>query len=183
MAYSNKWNSTDQVPRTGDRSGEIGRYGEEDPTDGGNTNRFALSARAAGTDDAGSWKANAYVVKSTLDLYNNFTYFLDQSDSGRPVPSARRPPDDRRDASRTLNGPFAGPPMETTFGIQTRYDDIDLGLTDTYQRAFLSNVRSDKVREESVGVYAENTVSWTDWLKTTRRLARRLLCRQRQFDL
>ena len=46
------------------------------PSDGGNTNRFALSGRVAGTDDAGSWKANAYVVKSELDLYNNFTYFL-----------------------------------------------------------------------------------------------------------
>ena len=57
--------------------------------------------------------------------------------------------------------------METTFGVQTRYDDIDLGLTDTYQRSFLSNVRSDKVEEASVGVYVENTVHWTDWFRTT----------------
>ncbi len=70
-------------------------------------------------------------------------------------------------ASRTLNGSLAGLPMETTFGIQTRYDDIDLALTDTFQRSFLSNVRSDKVGEGSVGVYAQNTVHWTDWLRTT----------------
>ncbi|HEY3791054.1 MAG TPA: TonB-dependent receptor plug domain-containing protein, partial [Bradyrhizobium sp.] len=76
MAYSNRWNSTDQVPQRGITSGQIGLYGEEDPSDGGNTNRFALSGRVAGTDDAGSWKANAYVVKSGLDLYNNFTYYL-----------------------------------------------------------------------------------------------------------
>jgi hypothetical protein len=57
--------------------------------------------------------------------------------------------------------------METTFGLQTRYDAIDLGLTDTYQRSFLSNVRSDKVAEASVGVYASSTVHWTDWLRTT----------------
>ena len=76
MAYSNRWNSTDQVPQRAITSGQIGLYGEEDPTDGGNTDRFALSARMAGTDDAGSWKANAYVVKSDLDLFNNFTYFL-----------------------------------------------------------------------------------------------------------
>ena len=68
-------------------------------------------------------------------------------------------------ASRTLDGSFAGRPMETTFGVQTRYDDIDLALTDTYQRAFLSNVRSDKVGEASVGIYAQNTVHWTDWLQ------------------
>ena len=40
MAYSNRWNSTDQVPQRAITSGQIGLYGEEDPTDGGNTNRF-----------------------------------------------------------------------------------------------------------------------------------------------
>jgi hypothetical protein len=59
MAYSNRWNSTDQVPQRAISSGQIGLYGAEDPSDGGNTNRFALSARAAGTDDAESWKANS----------------------------------------------------------------------------------------------------------------------------
>jgi outer membrane receptor protein involved in Fe transport len=167
MAYSNKWNSTDQVPQRAITSGQIGLYGEEDPTDGGNTDRFALSARLAGTDDAGSWKANAYIVKSDLDLFNNFTYFLTN-----PVQGDQFHQHDSRvmtgaNASRTLNGTFAGRLMETTFGVQTRYDDIDLGLTDTFQRSFLSNVRSDKVQEASVGVYVQNTMHWTDWLRTT----------------
>ena len=76
MAYSNTWNSTDQVPLRAITSGLIGLYGELDPTDGGDTSRFSLSARMAQTDDDGSWKANAYVVKYALDLYNNFTWFL-----------------------------------------------------------------------------------------------------------
>jgi outer membrane receptor protein involved in Fe transport len=167
MAYSNRWNSTDQVPQRAINSGQIGLYGSEDPTDGGNTDRFALSARIAGTDDAGSWKANAYIVKSELDLFNDFTYFLTNPTQGDQFHQH----DDRvmsgANASRTLNGSFAGRSMETTFGIQTRYDDIDLGLTDTFQRSFLSNVRSDRVEEASVGIYAQNTVHWTDWLRTT----------------
>jgi outer membrane receptor protein involved in Fe transport len=167
MAYSNRWNSTDQIPQRAITSGQVGLFGEEDPTDGGNTNRFALSARIAATDDAGSWKANAYVVKSELDLFNNFTYFL-----ANPVQGDQFHQHDDRvmtgvNASRTLNGSFAGRLMETTFGIQTRYDDIDLGLTDTFQRAFLSNVRSDRVQEASVGIYVQNTVHWTDWFRTT----------------
>jgi hypothetical protein len=44
MAYSNKFNSTDQVPQRAIASGQIGLYGSEDPTDGGNTNRFARCA-------------------------------------------------------------------------------------------------------------------------------------------
>jgi len=167
MAYSNKWNSTDQVPQRALASGQIGLYGSEDLTDGGNTNRFALSVRGAATDEAGSWKANAYVVKSQLDLFNNFTYFLRDPTLGDQFHQH----DDRvmagANASRTLDGSFAGRPMQTTFGVQTRYDDIDLALTDTFQRSFLSNVRSDRVGEGSVGVYAQNTVQWTNWLRTT----------------
>jgi outer membrane receptor protein involved in Fe transport len=167
MAYSNRWNSTDQVPQRAIISGQIGLYGEEDPTDGGNTDRFALSARMSGTDDAGSWKVSAYVVKSDLDLFNNFTYFLTNPTLGDQFHQHDSRVMSGGAASRTLNGTFAGRPMETTFGVQTRNDDIDLGLTDTYQRSFLSNVRSDRVEEASVGVYVQNTVHWTDWLRTT----------------
>jgi len=175
MAYANRWTSTDQVPERAITSGQLGRYDSEDPTDGGKTNRFALSGRIAGTDDAGAWKANAYVVKSQLDLYNNFTYVLKD-----PVLSDQFHQHDDRlmagaNASRTLDGSFANRPMQTTFGIQTRYDDIALALSNTYQRSLLSdidsskigNIRSDKVGEGSVGVYVENAVKWTDWLRTT----------------
>nr|GAJ37413.1 hypothetical protein BDOA9_0200300 [Bradyrhizobium sp. DOA9] len=167
MAYANRWNSTDQVPQRAITSGFLNRFGAEDPSDGGNTNRFALSGRVAQSDDAGSWKANAYVVKSQLDLFNNFTYFLSDPVLGDQFHQH----DDRLMAganfSRTLDSSFAGLPMQTTFGLQSRYDAIDLALSNTFQRSFLSNIRSDKVGEGSVGIYAENTVRWTDWLRTT----------------
>jgi outer membrane receptor protein involved in Fe transport len=166
-AYSNKWNSTDQVPQRAITTGQIGLFGSEDPTDGGNTNRFALSGRLAQTDDIGSWKANAFIVKSGLDLFNDFTYFLNNPVLGDQFHQH----DDRvmagANASRTLDSSFAGLPMQTTFGVQTRYDVIALALTDTFQRSFLSDVRSDKVGEGSIGVYAESTLKWTDWLRTT----------------
>ena len=77
MAYSNKWNSTDQVPQRAIARGEIDRFGAEDPSDGGNTNRFSLSARMAGTDDARLVEGQRLRrSRATLDLYNNFTYFL-----------------------------------------------------------------------------------------------------------
>ena len=51
MAYSNKWHSTDQIPQRAVPL--IGRFGSEDPSDGGNTSRFALSARIAGPTTRG----------------------------------------------------------------------------------------------------------------------------------
>ncbi|WP_041748072.1 TonB-dependent receptor [Bradyrhizobium cosmicum] len=167
MAYANRWNSTDQVPQRAITGGLLDRFGSEDPSDGGTTNRFALSARVAQSDDLGSWKANAYVVKSQLDLFNNFTYYLSDPVFGDQFHQH----DDRlmlgANISRTLNGSLAGLPMQTTIGLQSRYDAIDLALTNTFQRGFLANIRSDKVGEGSVGLYAENTVRWTDWLRTT----------------
>lgn len=167
MAYTNKWRSTDQVPERAIASGEIGLYGSEDPSDGGNTSRFSLSGRIAKSDETGSWKGNAYIIKSELDLFNNFTYFLSNPTLGDQFHQH----DDRVVAggslSRTLTGSLSGTRMETTLGVQTRYDSISLALSETFQRALLSNIRSDKVEEGSIGAYAEITIHWTDWLRTT----------------
>ncbi len=47
MGYSNKWTTTEQEPARAIETGLISRYGEIDPSDGGNTSRFSLSARMA----------------------------------------------------------------------------------------------------------------------------------------
>jgi outer membrane receptor protein involved in Fe transport len=166
MAYANKWNSSDQIPARAIASGEIGLYGEIDPSDGGNSNRFSLSGRWAQTDEGGSSKANFYVIKSSLNLWNNFTYFLTDPVNGDQFHQH----DDRIlggvNASHIFSGRFAGLPMETEIGVQSRYDDIRLDLNNTVQRQFLSPIRSDVVQEGSVGIFAQNTLHWTDWLRT-----------------
>ena len=167
MAYANKWNSTDQIPSRAIASGEIGLYGALDPSDGGNSDRFSLSGRWARTDEGGSSKANVYLIKSSLNLWNNFTYFLTDPANGDQFHQH----DDRIlggiNASHIFNGRFAGLPMETEIGVQSRYDDIRLDLDNTVRRQFLSPIRSDAVQEGSVGLFAQNTLHWTDWLRTT----------------
>ena len=166
MAYANKWNSTDQIPSRAIASGEIGLYGAFDLSDGGNSNRFSLSGRWAQTDEGGSSKANFYVIKSSLNLWNNFTYFLTDPVNGDQFHQH----DDRVlggiNASHNFKSQFAGLPMETEIGVQNRYDDIRLDLNNTVQRQFLSPIRSDAVREGSVGVFVQNTLHWNDWLRT-----------------
>ncbi len=51
--------------------------------------------------------------------------------------------------------------------MQTRYDDIGVGLFRTAQREILSTVREDDVQEFSTGVYGQTKVFWTDWFRTT----------------
>ena len=166
MAYSNSWNSTDQVPARAIASGELGLYDAIDPSDGGNSNRYSLSGRWASTDDTGAWYANAYAVRSTLNLFNNFTYFLSDPDNGDQFHQH----DDRllmgANGSRSFNWRIGNLRQETLLGVQSRYDDVTVGLTDTVQRRFLSNIRTDLVKEGSLGIYTQNTTHWTDWLRT-----------------
>jgi opacity protein-like surface antigen/outer membrane receptor protein involved in Fe transport len=167
MAYTNNWNSSDQVALRAITTGQIGLFGELDPTDGGDTSRFMLSTRFAQSDDAGLWKANAYVVKETMNLFNNFTW-----DTTDPVNGDQFHQLDNRvyggiGASRTINGALFNRPSETVFGVQSRYDDITVGLSNTAHRLFLSNVLVDQVNEGNVGIYAQNTTRWTDWFRTT----------------
>jgi len=44
MAYSGRWSATDQIPARAVSEGLIGRFGTMDPTDGGISQRYSLSA-------------------------------------------------------------------------------------------------------------------------------------------
>ncbi|MBN8943686.1 MAG: TonB-dependent receptor [Rhizobiales bacterium] len=167
MAYANNWTSTDQVPLRAVQSGLINRYGSLDPTDGGNASRFSLSGRWSRFDEAGASRIEAYAIRSSLNLWNNFTYFLDN-----PINGDQFRQNDQRtllgfNASHSFFGRLGALPMEIKVGAQGRYDDIRLGLSRTEARMPLSVVRDDRVREASLAAYIENTLRWTPWLRTT----------------
>jgi hypothetical protein len=164
MATSARWTSTDQIPSRAVPL--IGRYGTLDPSDGGQSQRFSLSGGWHREGEHGFTRVNAYAVRSSLDLYNNFTYF--QDDLARGDQFHQR---DRRwllglNASHTMEGEVFGRALQTRVGLQTRYDDIQLGLYRTQDRAWLSTVRADQVQEGSVGLWTDATLRVTDWLRT-----------------
>ncbi|MHC2466551.1 TonB-dependent receptor [Bradyrhizobium embrapense] len=167
MAYSNGWNSTDQVAQRAIDRGLIGRYGSLDPTDGGTSSRFSLSGNWAQSSDYGQTRLNAYVIRSSLQLYNDFTYFLDDPINGDQFSQAERRTVYGFDASHAADIRIAGIDTQTRVGVQTRYDDINVGLFKTAQREILSTVRNDQVQEGSVALWADSTARWTDWLRTT----------------
>lgn len=168
MAYSGKWYATDQIPLRAVDDGRIDRWGYIDPTDGGSSHRYSLSGRWAETTADTATRVSAYAIKSDLQLFNNFTYFLADPVNGDQFQQM----DDRTivggSASRTYFHTLAGGVRsETTVGVQGRYDDIDVGLFNTKERQYLSTVRKDHVQEGSIGIFAENTLHWTSWLRTS----------------
>ncbi len=166
LAYDARWNATDQVARRAVDSGLIGRFGTLDPTSGGDTERYSLSAQWATRDARGAWRANAYAVRYRLDLFSNFTYALDN-----PVDGDQFEQSDRRTIlggalERTVPAPLGGRPAEFTLGAKLRQDDIDaVGLHLTTARQRLSTIREDAVTQRAAAAYAEAAVQATDWLR------------------
>lgn len=168
MAYSGDWTATSQVAQRAVESGLIGRFGTLNPTDGGSAQRFSLSGRWHETTADTATRVNVYVIKSGLTLYNDFTYFLNDPVNGDQFKQT----DDRVIAGASASKTFLGTALggiksEVTIGVQSRYDDIDVGLFNTKERATLSTTRDDRVREGSVGVFGENTLRWTPWFRST----------------
>jgi outer membrane receptor protein involved in Fe transport len=166
LAYANRWTSTDQVARRAIDEGLIGRFGSLDPSDGGEAGRYSLSGRWSRTEGGHATRVEAYAIKSDMRLFNNFTYVLDDPVNGDQFSQFDHRVVTGGHASHSVKARFGGLDMENRVGVQARHDDIALGLQKTAQRALLSTVRRDHVRETSVGVYAQNTTYWTDWLRT-----------------
>lgn len=166
LAYTNSWHATDQIPARAVADGSLGRYGAVDQTDGGDAQRYSLSMRWSRSDERTASKVEAYGIYSTLNLYNNFTYFLDD-----PVNGDQFQQTDKRmilglNASHLMRHSLAGFAAETTIGTQIRFDNIGVGLFNTQQRTPFNTIRYDQVTETSAAVYASNTLRWTDWLRS-----------------
>jgi hypothetical protein len=166
MGYHNRWTSTDQIPARAVESGLINRFGSLDPSDGGYASRFSLSGRWSRADDSSRSRIEAYVIRSSLNLFSNFTFFLDDPVNGDQFRQLDKRTILGLNASHTFLGRLGGRPTETLIGIQGRYDDIRVGLFDTRERSTLSTVRDDRVEESSVGFYIQNTTYWTGWMRT-----------------
>lgn len=167
MAYSNAWNSTDQVAQRAIDQGIIGRLGTLDPTDGGVSSRFSLSGNLAHSSDYGQTRVSAYLIRSDLQLYNNFTYYLDDPVNGDQFNQLDRRTLGGFDARHAFDWRFGGFETQTRVGVQSRYDDIHVGLFKTAQRSWLSTVREDRVREGNAGIWTDSTTRWSDWLRTS----------------
>jgi len=167
MAYAARWTATNQIPERAVVSGLIGRYGTLNPTDGGDTSRFSLSGRFSATDDTGITRASAYVIRSQLNLFNDFTYFLNDPVSGDQFHQLDQRIIGGGEALHIFQGDLFGLPMETEIGVQTRTDSIRVGLFNTTNRQYRSGVLDDRVLETSGAFYVDNRVRWTEWLRTS----------------
>jgi len=167
IGYGARWNSPDQIPRRAISEELITRFGTLDATDGGDTYRASASLEWQRTRDNVVTRVSGYGVVYDLNLFSNFTFFLDDPLNGDQFHQAdHRYVSGARISQRRLSR-WKNRMTQNTYGIQLRNDNITtLALSHTNARELLATVRSDEVAQTSVAAYGQNEVSWSPWFRT-----------------
>ena len=159
--YDNEWNATDQVPARLVDANVIDRFDFIDPTLGGESTRVSL----IGGIESDRLNAGAYISQYKLNLFGNFTYFLED-----PINGDQHEQVDRR----WVYGGFAdysfdlGRNTTLRLGTDLRYDDIaDANLHLTTARVRRLSVRKDSIEWLSTGLFADVSTQWTPRLRST----------------
>ncbi len=175
FAYRGEWNGTDQIAQralTGNNAVpggfQVGRFGTLDPTTGGNSQRYGAIAEWHRRNDASASKLMAYAFYYDLDLFSNFTYFL--NDTTDTTPDQFEQVDKRvttgLKATHEWNMTLLGRESENSVGLQVRNDLIRNSLNTATARVRTGTTRSDDVWQTSASPYFENKTQWAEKLRT-----------------
>lgn len=168
MGYEADWTATDQVAVRAVDQGMIGPYGSLDPSTGGHTRRYSLSADWAARQGNARQRVSLYAIDYQLDLWSNFTYALDNPVRGDQFLQADRRQTYGGHAAQTWFGELAGKPVEASIGLDLRQDRIGrVGLYKTERRQVYDTVREDKVRQTSLSLWTEAQVQWLEKCRAT----------------
>jgi outer membrane receptor protein involved in Fe transport len=136
-AYRGTWHSSDQIPV--DAIPLVGYFGALSPTDGGESQRYSLQGEWHRQDENSETKITAYGFYYDLNLFSDFTYYLNDPTKGDQFEQQDRRWVAGLDAHHTIFGEWFGRKVENTFGVQVRNDWVHNGLYRTEDR-----VRTDK---------------------------------------
>jgi len=148
--YQADWHGSGEIPARAVREGVIGRFGSIDPSQGGSTQRVNLNADLGWTPrDGHRLTAHAYLTSYRLDLFNDFTLFLDNPVGGDEINQR-----DRRflagfDAQYAVTSRPFGMDVTATAGFQYRIDTPHVVLANAVQRHVTSRTQDVKIVEQS----------------------------------
>ena len=166
-AYSNRWNASDQIPRRAIEQGLLTPRGTIDFSDGGQTERYSLALNGWRKNQDSASHVNVYALYSNLDLFSNFTFFLDDPEHGDQIHQQDRRVVAGGDAAHTWQVALSGLDMANTLGLQVRHDHIpNVALHKSQTRQRLATVSAHQVDQTSVAVYGKNESKWLDKLRT-----------------
>ncbi len=165
---SSKWNASGEIPLRAVDAGTLGRFGAVDPSEGGNTLRSTVRLNYHyDTLSGGQFFANAYGQYYRLDLFTNFTFFLNDPVNGDGIQQADRRVMYGGDIGYKQQGEVLGMPSIGTIGFQTRVDDIHLRLGTQTTRTPTGTTVDNDVLQASYAPYVKAEVQPLPWMRLT----------------
>ncbi len=180
-AYAGSWYASDQIPRRAVDDGSIDIYGNLNPSDGGSSQRYEVTANWHAGDETQQTEITAYALSYRLDLFSDFTYFLADPVNGDQFEQSDRRFELGGSIAHHWTATVAGVQVESTIGLQERSDLAPVvALFHTVDRVQTApsaagqahglgqtaKVEDDRVDETSVAVYGESRIAWSPWLRS-----------------
>ncbi len=121
----------------------------------------------SGTND--STRLTRYVLRYGVQLFHNFTYFLNDPDNGDQFEQFERRWTTGGKLTHRRLARVGGKPTESAFGVDVRNDSVGgpLGLYHTRNTERLSTSRADEVDQISVGMFGDTEIEWSRTIRTT----------------
>jgi outer membrane receptor protein involved in Fe transport len=161
-----QWNASGEIPLRAVRDGSLDRFGASDPSEGGKTLRSTAKLNYHyDTTSGGQFFANAYGQYYRLDMFTNFTFFLNDPVNGDGIQQSDRRVMYGGDLGYKQHGELLGVPSIGTVGFQTRVDTIHARLgTQTTRRPTGITTDSD-ILEASYSPFVKAEVQPTSWMR------------------
>ena len=161
-----KWNGSGEIPQRAVNDGMISRFGAIDPSEGGNTLRSTARFNYHyDTTSGGQFFANAYGQYYQLDLFTNFTFFLNDPVNGDGISQADRRVMYGWDIGYKQRGEVFGVPSIGTIGFQTRVDDIHAKLGTQTTRIPTGTTTDSDIFEASYAPFVKAEVQPASWIR------------------
>ena len=169
LGFNNHWHSTDQIPQRAVDEGLIDRFGFIEETDGGETFRYAGVFDWQRSAANNSTRVTGFVQRYGVQLFHNFTYFLNDPINGDQFEQFERRWTSGAKVTHRRLAHLGGKSTETAFGVDFRNDSVGgpLGLYHTVATERLETIRADEADQQSVGMFADSEIEWSRKVRTT----------------
>ena len=161
------WNASGEIPFRAVTDGTIDRFGSIDPSEGGKTQRTTGRLQYHyDTPSGGRFFADAYLMYYKLDLWTNFTFFLDDPVNGDGINQH----DQRYMYGGNLGyqqaGELFGIHSAATAGFQVRDDSIsNIRLGTQTKRTATGTIVESAVQEASYSPYMKLELQPMPWMR------------------
>ena len=164
--YMADWHGSGEIPTRAVRAGVISRFGSIDPNEGGSTQRANLNVDWRWKLDENQLvTVHTYGTYYELDLFNDFTFFLNDPQNGDEINQR-----DRRfmagfDALYQYQTRPFGVSLTSSAGFQYRIDTPRVVLANSVQRHQLARTQDVSIVEQSYSPFVKFDVVPLPWLR------------------